>query len=94
MIPCAELTAQSIAQESQQQTRSAAKQVAEQQAQLASIAEQHNARMEELYIKFAAVLNEKKRKCQELQRALETAQATLQVRAAHGSFNIWSSSQP
>ena len=65
--------------ESQQQTRSTAKQVAELQSQLADIAQQHNKRTEELYVKFAAVLNEKKRKCEELKRAVETARATLQV---------------
>ena len=71
--------AQSTAQESQEQTRSTAKQVAELQAQLADIADQHNKRTEELYVKFAAVLNEKKQKCVVLKQALETAQATLQV---------------
>ena len=55
--------------------------MADLQAQLADIANQHNKRTEELYVKFAAVLNEKKRKCEELKRAVETAQATLQVLA-------------
>ena len=71
--------AQSTAKESQQQTRSTAKEVAELQAQLDSITKQHNARTQELYVKFAAVVNEKKRKCRELRDAVETAQATLQV---------------
>ena len=74
--------AQSIAEESQQQTRSTAQQVAELQEQLAGIAAKHNARTEELYVKFAAVLNEKKRKAEELKHSLDTMQATLQVVAA------------
>ena len=46
------------------------------------MAAKHNARTEDLYVKFAAVLNEKKRKAEELKRSLDDAQATLQVFAA------------
>ena len=73
---------QSIAEESQQQTQSTGKQVTELQKQLEGIAAQHNARTEELYVKFAAVLNEKKRQAQSLKQSLDDAQATLQVVAA------------
>jgi len=78
---CADLL-QSVAEESQQQTRITGKQVAELQEQLDGIAEKHKATTEDLYVKFAAVLNEKKRKAVELKNSLETAQATLQVFAA------------